>query len=416
MPIRWMPSHSDSSREGNRMTPFSGTPRRAVSRLLGALPESVQLRVNPRKYGFAPTDRPRPPQAPTTPVRMYIGPVNSAGQGYAWARAAERIEGVGAVDMQHRNPGGYGFDSDYSVPTAVFARSATWQRQHFQTVSRSFSHVMVESVASLFRSRFSDDVEREVAALRERGVQVAMVAHGSDVRLPDRHAMIDQWSPFHEGEWSLTPTLRERAEHNHRILRRLDLPVFVSTADLLGDLPHATVLPVVVDVDKWRSDSPVLRRKVPVVVHVPSSGVVKGTDLIRPVMRALADRAAIEYREFEGVPAQDMPALIGDADIVLEQFRIGTYSVAAVEAMAAGRVVIGHVHDQVRQHVATERGYELPVVEATPLTLGLVIEDILDRRDHYRAVAAAGIAFAGAVHDGRVSAEVLRPFLLGDRP
>lgn len=386
--------------------------RRIASRCLGALPEGVQLRVNPRKYGFAPGDRPPPPVAPVAPVRLYVGPVNSAGQGYAWARASERLPGVGALDMQHRTAGGFGFPSDYSVPTSVFARSVTWQRDHFRAVSRSFSHVMIESVSSLFRTAFGDDVGLEVGALRDAGVKVAVVAHGSDIRLPNRHAAIDEWSPFHPDGWSLTQTLQERAEHNQRVLASLGVPVFVSTPDLLGDWPAATVLPLVVDPDTWRGGSPPLVRERPIVVHAPSNAVVKGTDLIRSVMHDLMARGLIDYREFEGIPSVEMPALIRDADIVLEQFRIGTYSVAAVEAMAAGRLVIGHVHDQVREHVLDEYGTALPVVEATPATLESVILDILDRRDHYRTISSAGAEFASEVHDGRVSADVLRTFLL----
>ncbi|MGY1550955.1 glycosyltransferase [Microbacterium sp. A588] len=346
-------------------------------------------------------------------MRLYVAPVNSAGQGYAWARAAERLPGVGAVDMQHRSETGFGFDVDYEVPTTVFVRSEAWQRAHFRAVSRSFTHVMMESVWPLFTSRFDGDVEREVAALHDAGVSVAVVAHGSDIRLPDRHAAIDEWSPFHDGVWASTPKLQERAEQKHEVLRRLGVPVFVSTPDLLGDWPTATVLPLAVDTERWRSDTVPLEREVPVVVHAPSRAVVKGTDLIRPLMRSLADRGLIEYREFTGVASSDMPALIGDADIVLEQFRIGTYSVAAVEAMASGRVVIGHVHDQVREHVVDRHGVELPVVQATPKTLESVVLDMLERREYYRSVAAAGADFARKVHDGRVSAETLRGFLLG---
>lgn len=387
--------------------------RRAAWRAVGALPEGLQLRVNPGKYGFSPADRPRPPVAPKTPVRLYIAPVNSAGQGYAWARAAENLPGVGAVNMHHSSGAGFGFASDYQVPTTVFVRSEAWQRAHFRAVSRSFSHVILESVWPLFTNRFGNDVEREVAALRHAGVQVAVAAHGSDIRLPDRHAGLDSWSPFHPGVWESTPKLQARAEEKHEILRRLGVPVFVSTPDLLGDWPDATVLPLVVNPCDWAGGPAPLEREVPVVVHAPSRAVVKGTDAIRPVMRALDQRGVIEYREVSGVAAKDMPALIGEADIVLEQFRIGTYSVAAVEAMASGRIVVGHVHDQVREHVARRHGLELPVVQATPDALEAVVLDILARRSHFRTVAAAGASFVRTVHDGRASAETLRSFLLG---
>ncbi len=96
---------------------------------------------------------------------------------------------------------------------------------------------------------------------------------------------------------------------------------------------------------------------------------MKGTQLIAPVLERLAERGTIDFRYVEGVAAADMPALYGEADIVLDQFRIGSYGVAACEAMAAGRVVVGHVSPAVRSHVLRATGLELPIVEATPDSL-----------------------------------------------
>src|SRR5690606_37573330 len=137
-----------------------------------------------------------------------------------------------------------------------------------------------------------------------------------------------------------------------------------------------------------------------------------GTDLIHDLMVGLHDQGLIDYREFSGVPADQMPEIIGGADIVLDQFRIAVYGVAAAEAMAAGRLVLSYASDSVRRRVLTRTGRDLPIVEVTPDTLEATLHDVLDRRDHYRGVAAAGLPFVRAVHDGSASAEVLRGFLV----
>ena len=67
---------------------------------------------------------------------------------------------------------------------------------------------------------------------------------------------------------------------------------------------------------------------------------MKGTHLIEAPIRALAERGTVDYRGMTGVPAASMPAIIGDTGIVLDQCRLGSYGVAACEAMAAGRVVV----------------------------------------------------------------------------
>jgi hypothetical protein len=108
-----------------------------------------------------------------------------------------------------------------------------------------------------------------------------------------------------------------------------------------------------------------------------------------------------------------MPGLIADADVVLDQFGAGCYSVASVEGMASGRVTVAHVHEQVRDVVRATLGLEVPMVSATPATLEATLRDMVDRRGHYRGLASMGPQFVHDAHDGRAAAEALRPFLFG---
>ena len=146
-------------------------------------------------------------------------------------------------------------------------------------------------------------------------------------------------------------------------------------------------------------------------MHAPTNAVIKGSDLIEPIVEGLADEGLIEYVRVEGVPAAQMPSLYASADVVLDQFRIGNYGAAAIEAMAAGRVVIGYLHDQVRDHVTEQTGRQVPIVQASVDSLGSVLRDIATNPEVFRVSARAGVEFAAAVHDGAASAAVLRPFL-----
>jgi len=313
--------------------------------------------------------------------------------------------------MQFRSGPGLGFAVDSVVPLNVYRFSRRWQRRQFDSVTRQFTHVLLEAARPLFGSLFDDDLVAEVAALRERGLEVGLISHGSDLRDPDRHAAIDEWSPFRTGEWELEAEYRRQSIRHRTLLESTGAPLFVSTPELLLDWSPATLLPVIVDQGRWRTDTEPLVSARPRVVHVPSSPFVKGTALIEPVITRLHDEGLVDYRQVEGVPFAQMPALIADSDIVLEQFRVGTYSVAAVEAMAAGRLVVAHVHEQVRQAVRDASGREVPIVSATPATLDQVLRDVVARPQHYRRIAAEGPAFAAAVHDGRLSAKALAPFL-----
>ena len=384
------------------------------SRIAAALPDRLVRALLPGRYRYRESDVPPPPVPPDTAVRLYVGPVNWAGQGWQWARAAERnLSDVGAVTMAYRVGNEFGHPVDESVPVGAYLASGRWQRAQHDAVVSGFSHVIVEAGRHPFGRIFDQSVVAQVRDLLVNGLAVAMVCHGSDIRLPSRHAAENEYSPFHVGLLPSTPALEREASRNRRLLDELGLPVFVSTPDLLLDVPYAHWLPVVIDPARWHTDSAPLERAIPIAVHAPSKEVPKGSDLIDPILSALHDEGIIDYRRLVGVPADRMPEEYRAADIVLDQFRVGDYGVAAVEAMAAGRVVVSHVSASARGHVLEASGLELPIVQATAGELEAVIRDIVARREHFRARAAAGVWFAGEVHDGRRSAGVLKPFLTG---
>lgn len=378
------------------VAPGSGPLGRAVQRIGGAA---------------AGRTVPPPPPVPDAPVRLYVGPTNYAGQGYLWSRAVERhLDGVGAVNMAAEADHGFRFPADDAVPIATYLMSHRWQQER-EAYLRRFTHVLFEAERPLLGRLHAGDAFAEARSLRDAGLHVAMMCHGTDVRLPSRHRAAGRWSPFHDDP--RFEVLEDTARRNLAGLEALGAPVFVSTPDLLDDVPTATWCPVVVDPARWRTDAAALERARPRVVHVPSSSAVKGTALVAPVVERLAAEGVVDYEVVEGVPAARMPDLYAGADVVLDQFRIGSYGVAACEAMAAGRVVVGHVTPEVRERVRRATGKELPVVEATPDTLRDVLVDVVARRERYRDLAADGPEFVAAVHDGALAAAALRPFLLG---
>jgi len=370
-------------------------------------PERLRVALGPAHLRFSPRDVPPDPDVPQAPTRLYIGPANFAGQGFAWARAAERLPGVGAVSMAIVRREGFAFPVDDPVPEAVYAGSRRWQARR-RALLPQFSHVIIEAGRPLLGHLMGADPFAEARWLRARGVEVAMLCHGSDIRLPSRHRELEPWSPFEPG-WELTEALEAQVARFAAGLEGFAGPVLVSTPDLLLDVPRATWLPVVVDAERWRAagSRPPLEREVPVVVHAPSSAHLKGTALIEPVLERLDARGVIEYRRIAGVPPARMAEVYGEADVVLDQFRIGNYGVAACEAMAAGRLVVSHVSDSVRTRAEDAAGAALPILEATPDSLEDVLVAVLGDRPRARALAEQGPGFVRALHDGERAAEVL---------
>jgi hypothetical protein len=188
-------------------------------------------------------------------------------------------------------------------------------------------------------------------------------------------------------------------------------PIFVSTPDLLLDLPTATWLPVVIpEPRKWELDSAFTHSGPLRVLHRPSRSEppIKGTAFIMPVLEKLDAEGVIELVQApELVAPEAMPSLMSNTDILVDQIQTGTYGVACVEAMWAGRAVVGWMAPDVRALCPTE----VPVIDAAPQDFEAVMRELVRDRDGLHAIAEAGRAYAHEFHDGRASAEVLRAFV-----
>ncbi|NHC43849.1 hypothetical protein [Motilibacter aurantiacus] len=338
-------------------------------------------------------------------VRLGVGPAGFAGQAWAWAQAARASLAVQAevvtVEQEVLN-----FPADLR-PTAQEWGSLDWQLGHLPR-ALAWTHALSESARPLLGLLNGSVVTGDLPALRRAGVSVGVVCHGSEIRDPRLHGRLYEHSPFGP-EYDDVPRLQEVADRNARILAGFSGPVFVSTPDLLDSLPHAVWLPVTVAQSDFAPGPPVLERDVPVVLHAPSSPRWKGTAVIEEVLQGLVQQGLVDYRRLDGVDPAELPALIRDADVVVDHVVVGNYGVLACQALAAGRVVVGHVHERVRRRVPLP----VPVLEATPPTLEAVLRSAVADRAPARALAGEGPEFVRALHDGRLAAAVLRPWLAG---
>ncbi|MCF2532673.1 hypothetical protein [Yinghuangia soli] len=339
-------------------------------------------------------------------IALGIGPTNMAGQAHEWARAAQaNLDGVRAETYALSSGNTFGFASDRSISTDDWL-SRAWQLRQLAYVLDNFTHVLAENAMPPFGRLNGPWANFDLAELQAAGVAVAMAFHGSEIRNPAAHRERVRFSPF-DPDHELTRALQSKVDRLGPVVRAMDVPKFVSTPDLLADVPDAVWLPVVVDPGLWAAERAPLERDRPVVVHAPSSPFTKGTALIEPVVEELHDAGLIEYRRIKGVGHAEMPALLADADIVLDQFVFGAYGVMSAQAMAAGRVTVAYIDDAVAAHLPDD----LPIVNADPETLHDELLRILDERDQAAATAARGPAYVRANHDGTRSARVLAGFL-----
>jgi hypothetical protein len=195
----------------------------------------------------------------------------------------------------------------------------------------------------------------------------------------------------------------------HALLAGLppEVPVFVSTPDMVDLVPGATWVPTVVRRDALEPGSPVLQGDRPVVLHAPSNPLMKGSDVVDAVLTRLQDEGLLEYRRLTAVPPPLVGHQVRQVDVVVDQIALGNLGVMGLEAMACGRAVLGHALPS----VLARYGENVPLGIVDPVGLEQQVRDLLAHPDRLRALAAAGPAFVQRHHDGRRSAEALKGFL-----
>ena len=157
------------------------------------------------------------------PFRMLVGPVNYAGQGHRWSRAAESSGLVSARNYVHEanNPFAYGADHVVSWRTAEHSRA--WQRALLDDIRDNYTHVLIEACFPILGGMFSGDVRRQVALLQDAGIRVGVVGHGTDVRLPSSHAADNPWSHFRDNEeWVAAHLVEKVVAENLKLIDDLE--------------------------------------------------------------------------------------------------------------------------------------------------------------------------------------------------
>lgn len=346
-------------------------------------------------------------------MTLAVGPVNSAGQAHAWARSVAAFTEFDAFSFGHGSlPGrrGWAFEVDRQLPHHRLT-PAPMKAMLLHRLLRNVSHVAVDSFASLYDRLDRSHVGRELHRLGAEfpDLRVALIAHGSDLRDPARHMarLPESYYRIAPAEWNAD--LGSRAARNRATARASGLPLFVSTPDLLLEDVSATWLPVVVDPARFAGAPELFSGNRIRVLHLPSRRVppIKGTDLIDPVLRRLHEAGRIDYVSPTSVPPGEVPALIRSCDVLVEQVRSGYYGVNAVEGMAAGRVVIGSLADD----VAAVMPEAPPFVRVGAEGFAATMDSVLDDLDAARESAAAGPGYVHRWHDGRASAEVLAAWM-----
>jgi len=346
---------------------------------------------------------------------ILLGATNSAGQAISWASAL-RNAGRGAQSLQIiADESTAWFNADRTINRTQW-KPLEFRKQLFKEITSQNTGVLLESLRPIFALNQSslftaEEGLNDLIDLWRSGLKVAAVFHGSDIRDQLHHAKMDEFSPYRNpADPAKFEAVRRRADHTRLIARKLNrhrIKQFVTTPDLLHELPDATWLPAVIEIGRFQNDSSIKSSSGPLkVLFIPSNGWLKSEGLVTPVLNQLEKEGVIKLIATGPVSNSQMPRLIESADVVIDRFD-GVVGVASIEAMAAKRLVIANVAPWIYDNAEVVP----PVIHATPKTLAEKLREIAKDSFNHQISTDAGFDYVCKWHDGRESANRLNHWL-----
>jgi len=196
--------------------------------------------------------------------------------------------------------------------------------------------------------------------------------------------------------------LRGRSVREVSYLRRADAVIVGSflTRRLApeGPWPAYEVVPPAIDLGGWEpvenEPGPKLR-----IVHAPSKRAVKGTEAVIEAVHALRSRGApVELDLVEGVPHREARKRFADADVIVDQLRVGWYGMFAIETMALGKPVVCFLDEEAAAETAAEFGLDVPIVRSGEEELPDVLERLVETRAELPEVGRRSREYVEKVH------------------
>lgn len=253
----------------------------------------------------------------------------------------------------------------------------------------------------------------DLAYLRRRGKRLFMTFQGCDARQQSycRDHFELSCCGHQSGPGLCRPSedgakrrrIAAAAKHCHRLFYvNPDLGYVIPNGDFV---PYASVDPRRHALTTVGADEHVT------ILHAPTNRAVKGTDAVIAARDALGGRADVRFEFIENVPHAEALERYRNADLVIDQLRVGWYGAFAVELMAMGKPVVAYIRREDLRFIPPEMMEALPIVVATPETLRTTVEALINDRARLAELGRRGRAYVERWHDpGRIAEALHRVY------
>jgi hypothetical protein len=224
---------------------------------------------------------------------------------------------------------------------------------------------------------------------------------GSDIRVPEILAAESKWykTAFSNGyEYAATES-RERSYSVQEKFRRNGFaPVLVPEMkfylkpdffDKVYNIQYR------INTSQFTPSFPPVTKERILIVHAPSAKIAKGSNYIIPILEALQLEYNIEFKLLHNMPRQQVLEAIKEADIFVDQIILGSYAMAAMEAMCYGKPVVAYICPALQKQFPAS----CPIVNADADMLKDALISLIKSGEHRNCIGKQSRAYVEAYHD-----------------
>lgn len=131
------------------------------------------------------------------------------------------------------------------------------------------------------------------------------------------------------------------------------------------------------------------------IVHPIVNPQLQGSEIIMKTIDKLQNRYNIYFKPVNSITSKKDKKFCQEADLIIDQIQIGSYSQHSIEAMALGKPVVAWITDAMMERYPKE----LPIIVANPDTLESKLDYILRNRDMLKDLGTQGRRYVEKYHD-----------------
>jgi hypothetical protein len=252
---------------------------------------------------------------------------------------------------------------------------------------------------------------RDVKYAFDKGKKIFVEWVGSDIRNPDYLKTINPYYKlaFENGYEYSNFESKEHSLRNQGLFAKYGvIPLLTPELSLFVNkslFKKTHFLNQRVDVGNFSPSYPSGTNNKPLIIHSPTVKIGKGSNIIIPIIEELKEQYDFEFILLHDMSREKVLALMQKADIFIDQIIVGSYGMAAMEAMSFGKPVMCYLMPEV-----FEAGLppECPIINSNPDTLKDQLIRLIADAKLRNETGKKSRAFAEKYHDvEKISTQLL---------